>query len=207
MDDYILSMSTRESFMALWRIVGFSSQHPPPRSAAPTTDPAIKKTRSAWAKDPNNAFQIMMKFSNPNCTFTWSKFALCPSPKPLLIVGSNNNKVSMWDFDALQRGIHGNVKVQAYEPGLDDDASFTDYPFLSADAKEVSLVSIREWDDPLEEEYAHKTIVLPFKGGSPGKRHVRALRAFSFSKGGQWCVIASDDGQVSVLRWDPVKTG
>lgn len=182
----------------MWRITGFdSTRQPRPYSHAPITGPAVSQTRSAYCRDTKNAFQIVMRFHAPNAETPWVHFGLFHSlvGRPLLLAGSNNLTISIWDLQALEDNVFGDVHIPDY------GVKGSRYPAMSRKAEEVVKTRKGEWEGPFKAQLPHKIIKLPYQreGGLLDKQ---STRAFSFAVGGEWCAVVGDMGLVAILRRD-----
>lgn len=111
------------------------------------------------------------------------------------MVGSNDLTVAIWDLQALEDNIYGDVKVQDYQGK---------YRKPRTTAVESTQVRKGKWEGPFVNLLPHKTIGLPYLAKVPlakiPENCVATVREFSHSVDGRWIVAVGDQGLVCVLK-------
>lgn len=110
--DLIISRAAKDMFIKetsneilIWKIDGFSANAPAP------PDPPVPRpgewTRSAFHHTSGTrGFQLLLTLSMPETASFYLRFSLLHQPglRPILAMGSQASRVSMWDLSQLERG-------------------------------------------------------------------------------------------------------
>jgi polycomb protein EED len=179
-NDFILSKSSREGKIVLWRVHGFDSQRKVDdikNIILPPTPHEYKETRSAFG----DSVERLMQFDIKNCEPWFMKFGLFSSPVDpsklpagvigpghgtFLAMGNSAGSVYIWDLNM-------------YEASL-----------TSASAKGDSQG--RSLNDPFTFMKPHTTLVIP--------KVKRMIRMMAWSTWGDWLVGVGDQGLLCVWQ-------
>jgi polycomb protein EED len=222
-NDLIFSHACREDKIILWKIDEFSSDStdipdaPIPTSIAvtsrtPVTVPAnsTSGTRSAWG----GRFQRLLQFDLPDTNQFYIRFSIFHEPgrHPILTAGNERSKAFFWDLQRLEEagtcdeaqgnkanlGLPRHVREGSVSSNASSAVSTGSGPTKNKrkKTKEKEQPKNRGIADPFLSIKAHKIIEIPKYTAFP-------FRHFSWSRDGQWCVGAGDNGLINVFhRWE-----
>ncbi len=210
-NDLILSKSSKDHRILLWKISNFSSANAaPPTSAAPRTHVVEHETRSAFG----SGFQVLLTIECLDCAHYWIRFGLfhMPFKHPVLAVGDEKSRIHFWDLQALEEGIVGPGLWSAANRRRKLSASSLKVKGKArADAREDGVTSTATGSGASVES-APQDVDNPFHGPfNPLKAHKNiqikdvafTFRQVAWSPGGEWCVGVGDWGMICLFRrWD-----
>lgn len=106
------------------------------------------------------------------------------------MVGSNDLTIAMWDLQALEDNIFGDVQVKDHHGSHKKPRKAP---------VETTRMRKGAWEGPFVDLLPHKTIELPYLAKVGTNNHA-TIREFSHSTGGKWIVAVGDQGLVCVLK-------
>lgn len=110
-------------------------------------------------------------------------------------MGSDELWISIWDLQLLEDGYLGAMKLKEPKKPNPKTSRLVQAP---KESKEEHGCAQGKFPGPFDPLLPHKTIRIPnigFAGPPYTTRH------FSFSVGGEWCVMVGDDGMICLFRW------
>ncbi|PSN69298.1 WD40 repeat-like protein, partial [Corynespora cassiicola Philippines] len=212
-NDLVISHAAREDRIVIWRIDGFSSDAPPPDSAAVPVSQAVNTstrvtfptwsttgTRSAWG----GRFQLLMQLYLPDTVGFYIRFGLLHEMymAPILAAGNEKSKMYFWNLQHLEE--------EAQQPPPANKAIPLPHNFreeAESSASSHSTINVatgstnktpqakpknitRDLQSPFKSIEAHKVIEY--------SRATFAFRQMAWSRDGKWCVGVGDLAQIQI---------
>ncbi len=178
--DIIISRSSHEDIIVLWRIEGFSSKNPPPpQDVAPANSDVDQQTRSAFAPPGMNSgkpqYTRLLQFRTPGCGAQfYMRFGLYDAAghHPMLAFCNGESKIHFWDLVRMTSYYDYATALRRHNSnnnsGLGRDSASSSFPPLSA-AMANPPPRRPEWLTPIpQRKKAAKSRMKPTSTGGDG---------------------------------------